>query len=122
MDGYVHLGGPALVRVRAQPVPDHALVPADRGLGPSPFRVPGGLLPRPAAPLGNELEVAVPLGRLALGCPARHGCRAWRDDDGRFGMAFGDAGVYAFLIVRAVARDRGRRARDLIEQGANLRA
>src|SRR5215208_8389558 len=28
---------------------------------------------------------------------------ARRDDDGRFGMALGDAGVHAFLIVRPVA-------------------
>src|SRR5215212_2995587 len=32
MDGDVHLSGPTLVRVRAQPIPDHALVPADGGL------------------------------------------------------------------------------------------
>src|SRR4051794_15158585 len=52
--------------VRAQPVPDHALEPADGGLRPGSFCVPGGLLPRPAAPLGDELEVAVALGWRAL--------------------------------------------------------
>src|SRR3954453_515851 len=35
--GHLHLGRPTLVRTRAQPVPDHALEPADGGLGPGPF-------------------------------------------------------------------------------------
>src|SRR3954464_14173152 len=35
-------------------------------------------------------------------------------------MALADASVYAILIVRPVARDRGDRARDLVEQGADL--
>src|SRR3954451_18845292 len=34
MDRHVHLSRPTLVRTRAQPVPDHALEPADGGLGP----------------------------------------------------------------------------------------
>src|SRR4051794_1850770 len=73
MDRHVHLGGPTLLRVRAQLIPDHALEPADRGLCPGSLRIPGGLLPRPAAPLGNELEVAVALGWRALSRLARHG-------------------------------------------------
>ena len=72
MDRHVHLGGPTLIGVRAQPVPDHALVSADRGLGPGPFRLPRRPLPTHPAPLGDELEMVVPLGRLARGCPARH--------------------------------------------------
>src|SRR4051795_1867944 len=39
LDGDVHLGRPTLIRTRAQPVPDHALEPADGGLGAGPFRV-----------------------------------------------------------------------------------
>src|SRR3954471_20391944 len=35
-------------------------------------------------------------------------------------MAPADASVHAILIVRPVARDRGYRARDLVEQGADL--
>src|SRR4051812_20646118 len=31
---HVHLSRPTLIRTRAQPVPDHALEPADGGLGP----------------------------------------------------------------------------------------
>src|SRR4051794_33855064 len=33
LDRHVHLSRPTLVRTRAQPVPDHALEPADAGLG-----------------------------------------------------------------------------------------
>src|SRR5215218_10588491 len=56
LDRHVHFGGPALVRARAQPVPDHAFISADRGLGPGSLRVSGGLLPCPAAPLGDDLQ------------------------------------------------------------------
>src|SRR3954470_23142999 len=35
-------------------------------------------------------------------------------------MAPADASVHAILVVRPVARDRGYRARDLVEQGADL--
>src|SRR5215210_5806682 len=69
---HIHLGGPTLLCVRAQPVSDHALEPADRSLGPNTFRVPGCFLPSPAAVLGDELEVAVPLGWLALSRLAWH--------------------------------------------------
>src|SRR5215218_8178901 len=58
VDCHVHLSCPTLLRVRAQLIPDHALEPADRGLGPGSFRVPGGFLPSHAALLGDELEVA----------------------------------------------------------------
>src|SRR5215212_4837359 len=37
-------------------------------------------------------------------------------------MALGNAGVHAILIICTVACDRGHRARDFVEQGANLRA
>src|SRR3954453_17930627 len=121
MDGHVHLGRPTLLCVRAQLVPDHALEPADGGLGTGPLRVAGLLLPRPAAPLRDELEVAVPLGWLTLGRPARHRTRAWRHDDGSIGMALADAGVDAVLIVRPVAGERGDRAVHLVQQGTDLR-
>src|SRR5215207_10581643 len=41
VDRHVHFGRPTLIRARAQPVPDHALVAADRRLSPGPFHVPG---------------------------------------------------------------------------------
>src|SRR4051812_6299228 len=56
MDRYVHLGGPTLVRTRAQPVPDHPLPPADGGLGAGTPVISGRLLPAHPAPLGDELE------------------------------------------------------------------
>src|SRR5829696_8301912 len=37
-------------------------------------------------------------------------------------MAFGDRAGDAILIVRSVTRDRSDQTRDLVEQGANLRA
>src|SRR5689334_11288343 len=103
MDRYVHLGGPTLLGARAQLIPDHAFVAADRGLGSGSLHVPGRWLPRPAAPLGSELKMAVPLGGRARGRLARHGGCAWRDDDGGLQMALGDAGVDAVLIIGTVA-------------------
>src|SRR4051794_10500213 len=44
VDRHVHLSRPTLVRTRAQPVPDHALEPADGGLGPG-----ARCSPRPSA-------------------------------------------------------------------------
>src|SRR3954452_20273071 len=86
-----YLSGPTLLRVRAQPIPDHALEPADGGLGAGSLRVAGGCLPCPAAPLSDELEVTVPLRGLTRGCLARHRRRAWRHDDSGSRMALADA-------------------------------
>src|SRR3954469_7684978 len=63
IDRHVHLSRPTLIGVRAQPVPDHALEPADGGLGPGARIVARGLLPAHPALLGDELQVAVPLRR-----------------------------------------------------------
>src|SRR3954464_4848562 len=60
LDRHVHLSRPTLIRTRAQPVPDHALEPADGGLGPGARVVARGLLPAHPARLGDELQVAVP--------------------------------------------------------------
>ncbi len=66
-------------------------------------------------PLGSyALEVAVPLCWCALGHLARHRGRAWRDDHGRFGMALGDAGVDAILVVRAIGGEGRHRARGAV--------
>src|SRR5215207_9938628 len=81
--GHVHLGRPTLIRMRAQPVADHLFPSADGGLGPGAFRVPGRPLPGHATLLGDELEVAVALRRIALRRLARHGGHAWRPDDPR---------------------------------------
>src|SRR3954469_20458534 len=49
LDRHVHLSRPTLIRTRAQPVPDHALEPADGGLGPGASIVARGLLPAHSA-------------------------------------------------------------------------
>ncbi len=67
--------------------------------------------------VGDVLEVAVALRRRVLHRLARHGGRARRHDDGRLGVAFGDAGVSTVLVVSAIAGERGQRARHLVEQG-----
>src|SRR3954468_20675382 len=117
MDRYVHLGGPTLLRERAQLIPDHAFVSADRGLGPGSRRIPRGRLPGPAAPLGDELKMAVPLGGRARGRLARHRGYARRDDDGGLRMALGYVGVNALLVVRAVRRDGGDRVGSVAKLG-----
>src|SRR4051812_50208243 len=93
--------------MRAQPVADHLLPPADGGLGPGSSRVSGRFLPSHAPVLGDVPEMAVALRRLALGRPAGHGGRARRHDHGRLGVARGDAGVDAVLVVRTVGGERG---------------
>src|SRR5215210_7378535 len=120
--GNLHLGCPTLIRMRAQPVADHLFPSANGSLGPGAFRVPGCPLPSHPALLGDELEVAVALRRIALGRLARHGSRARRHDDLRLGVALGDAGVNTVLVVRAIGRDGGHRPRHLVEQGTGLGA
>ena len=68
------------------------------------------------------LEVAVALRRRALRRLARHGGRARRHDNGRLGVALGDAGVNTILVVSAIAREGGHRPRHLVEQGTGLGA
>src|SRR3954453_50710 len=109
LDGDVHLSRPTLVRTRAQPVPDHALEPADGGLGPGARIVARGVLPAHPALLGDEVQVAVPLCRRGLGRGAGHGGRARRNDDVRARVALGHVSVNALLVVRAVRRDGGDR-------------
>src|SRR3954454_14963709 len=99
LDGDVHLSRPTLIRTRAQPVPDHALEPADGGLGPGARIVARDLLPAHPARLGDEVQVAVPLCGGRLGRRAGHGGRARRD-------------VNALLVVHAVRRGGGDRVRD----------
>ena len=114
---------PDAVRARAQRVADHPFVAARSP--PRPWRavVAGRLLPAHAPVLG---DAAADAGRAASARsrPSSLGTarRARRHDDGRLGMALGDAGVDALPVVRAVAGERGDRTRDLVEQRADLRA
>src|SRR5215218_48536 len=122
MDGDVHLGRLTLVRARAQPIADHLFPPPDGGLGPSAFVVPGSLLPSQAPVLGDALEMAVALRRRGLGIRRWHRTRTRWHDDGRRGVALGNAGVNTVLVIRTVARDRRHGPRDLVEQGIRLGA
>src|SRR5215212_9028228 len=101
LDGDVHLGRPTLVRAGAQPVADHLFPPPDGGLGPSAFVVPGPLLPSHAPVLGDAVEMAVARRRRGLGIRRWHRTRTRRHDDGRLGVALGNAGINTVLVVRA---------------------
>src|SRR4051812_49601888 len=100
MDGHVHLGPPTLVRARAQPVTDHALDPADGGLGSGPGGVSGRFLPRYAPVLGDELKMAVALRGGGLGRVAGYGGDARRPDKGRLRRPRGGPGADPLLVVR----------------------
>src|SRR5215213_11565762 len=63
----------------------------------------------------------VALCRRGLGRVAGHSRRARRHDDHRLGMACSDTAVDTFLIIPAVAGERGDRAVYLVEQGTDLR-
>ncbi len=116
MDGDRHLGRPPLIRMRAQLVADHLFPSAHGGFGPSARVASRPLQPSHAAVRADVrrtsrfdvLRVAVALGRCGLGRVARHGGRAWRDDDGRFRVALGDAGVNAVLVGLEAAATLGR--------------
>ena len=102
MDGDIHLGRSTPVRARAQPVTDHLLEPADGRFGLSPLRVAGRFLPGCASVFGDALQVVVPLRECGLGRLARHGRGTRRHDDRRFGIALGDGGSNALLVLEAV--------------------
>ena len=70
--------------------------------------------------LGDVLQMSFPLRGRSLCRVARHGGRARRDDDGRFRVPLGYASIDAGLVALAIVGGRGHRARDLVEQGANL--
>ena len=94
MDGDRHLGRPAPVRARAQPVADPLLDPPMAASARTRFRVAGCVLPGCTCVLGDARQMAVPLrgrGRLA-----RHGRGPWRHDDRRLRMAVGDGGGSAW--------------------------
>src|SRR3954454_17812110 len=120
MDRYVHLGRLTLVRARAQPVADHPFEPADGGLGPGARAVARDLLPGHAAVLGNQLQVSVALRGRGLDRLAWHRARPRRDDEPSIGMAFEDSAIDIRPVVGSVTCKRSKRARDLVEQRANL--
>src|SRR5215213_8202921 len=64
----------------------------------------------------------VALGRRGLGRLAEHGAGTRWHDNRRLGMACSDTAVDTFLIIPAVAGERGDRSVYLVEQGTDLRA
>ncbi len=70
--------------------------------------------------LGDEPKMAVALRGGCLGRLARHRRELRRHDDCRRGMARGDGGGNALLVVGTVGGERGHGSRHLIEQGADL--
>jgi hypothetical protein len=77
MNGDADLCRPTLTLVRAQSVANDLLVAPDGGLNAAPFVVASHLLPPDPAFLGNALEMAVALGRLARRCYTGY-CRRTR--------------------------------------------
>jgi len=104
----------------AQLVADHLFPPAHGGFDPGTFHVARRFLPSHSTVLGDVLDVAVARCRRGLGRIARHGRHPRRHDHGRRGMALGDAGVNAVLVVGAVARERRQRSCHLVKQGVDL--
>src|SRR6202035_3968454 len=121
-DSNGHLGGLPPFGSRAQRVTDHSLVAADIGLHqgtPIVIRCP---LPAHAAALGDQLQVPVALRRRGFCRCAWHRARTWRHNDRRIRMTLADLTVDIVAIIGAIAGKRRNRARNLLQQGTNLRA
>ncbi len=122
MNCHLNLRPLALHCVRAQTVPDHLLEARHRRLGSGAQVVSRCFMPGGPAVFGDAVKVSVPLSWCHIGRVARHRVGTWRHDDGRLGMALGDTGCDALLVVGAVAGERGERAYHLVEQRADLGA
>jgi len=72
--------------------------------------------------LRHALQMPIALVRSALCRITRHASRSWRDNHFRIRIALGDSVVDASLIVGSVANEGGKRSRDLVEQGLDLRS
>jgi hypothetical protein len=102
VDSDAHLGRLTPVRARAQPVADHPFVAGDRGLGPSPPGVAGGLLPGHASIRGNTLQTQVTLYGGARERLARYDPGARWHDDRCLRRTRINGGGNAFLVIGAV--------------------
>src|SRR6184192_2675120 len=80
--------------------------------------------PLPAHPtaLGDQLQMPVALGRRGLCRCAWHRARTWWHNDRRIRMTLTDLTVDIVPIVRPIAGKRRNRARNLLQQGTDLRA
>ena len=72
--------------------------------------------------LGDQLQMTVALGRRGLCRCAWHRARTWRHNDRRIRMTLADLTVNIVPIVRPIAGKRCNRARNLLQQGTELRA
>src|SRR6202043_3294007 len=99
-----------------------SLVATDIGLHQGTPIVTGCPLPARATALGDQLQMTVALGRRGLCRCAWHRARAWRHNDRRIRMTLADLTVDIVAIVRPIASKRRNRARNLLQQGADLRA
>ena len=116
------LGRSTLIGARSQTITNNPLEAADVRLNQSTPVVARNLLPSHAAALGNHLQVTVSHRGFRLGCLTWNAAGAWRDDDGRVGMASSDLAIDAVLIVSTVSGERRDRAIDPVEQRRNLRS
>src|SRR5207244_2405311 len=121
-DSNGHLGCLPPSGARAQRVTDHSLVAADIGLHQGTPIVTRCPLPAHATALGDQLQVPVALGRRGLCRCAWHRARTWWHNDRRIRMTLADLTVDIVAIVCAIAGKRRNRARNLLQQGTDLRA
>src|SRR5271157_2860848 len=120
-DGDSYLGRPAAIRQRAESTADHPLVSTDRRFDQGAPIVTTLLLPAHPAALCNLFKVPITLRWSRVRRLAWHGGGAWWHDDRGIRMAFGNDAKDIVSVIGAVARKRSDRARDLIEQRADLR-
>ena len=107
---------------QAQRITDHSLVAADIGLHQGTPIVTRCPLPAHATALGDQLQVPVAFRRRGLCRCAWHRARTWRHNDRRIRMTLADLTVDIVAIVRPIASKRRNRARNLLQQGTDLRA
>src|SRR6266404_3998225 len=121
-DSNAHLGRLPPFGPRAQRVTDHSLVAADIGLHQGTPIVTRCPLPAHATALSDQLQVPVALRGRGLCRCAWHRARTWWHNDRRIRMTPADLTVDIVPIVRPIAGKRRNRARNLLQQGTDLRA
>src|SRR5215470_9263224 len=103
----------------SQRVTNHSLVATDIGLHQGTPIVARYPLPAHATALGDQLQVAVALGRRGLCRCAWHRARTRRHNDCRIRMTLADLTVDIVPIVRPIAGKRRNRASNLLQQAAS---
>ena len=116
------LGGPGLIAVEAQPVPDDLLPAYELALDPGPLIIAAVALPGQSPLVGDRLDVAVALGGIGVGHGAEHGIGTRWDDYHGIWIALIQGGVDAGSVIAGVAQEDLHRVSDLVEQGLDLRS